>query len=175
MTTGPVKLVTQGLRTARVVEVAVGDQQDLNLAGVCASSFDVAQQRLGGVSAAGIGQSRVSIEIQQIDGGIVRSGQFRTAKSGLELVAAELLDRFGEAFGDPALPIRLRLLLVSLGGRLRLVGRPSSLSSVPPKRIGWPNSPPSKKANTDHATDYQREVVQPLAVLGPEFLREPAW
>ena len=57
---------------------SLGQQSDV--------AFDVAQQRLRGASAAGIDQSRVSIEIHQINGGIVRSGQFRTANL-VDLVA----------------------------------------------------------------------------------------
>ena len=35
------------------------------------------------------------------------------AEAGFELVAAELLDRLGEAFGDPALPIGFGLLFMA--------------------------------------------------------------
>jgi hypothetical protein len=42
------------------------------------------------------------------------------AEPGLELVATELLDRPGEAFGDPPLPVCPGLLFVPVGGCLCL-------------------------------------------------------
>jgi hypothetical protein len=53
-----------------------------------------------------------------------------------ELVATELLTGLGEAFGDPALPIRAGLFLMSLPRRRGLLQRGDGDSSSPDERSG---------------------------------------
>jgi hypothetical protein len=76
-----------GLGAAGVVKVAVGEQQVFNLLRIDPAGPDVVQQLRLGATAAGIYQRRVAVEIDEINGGILR---------GSELAAAHRIDLAGD-------------------------------------------------------------------------------
>jgi hypothetical protein len=71
--------IAQRPRVARVLEMTMGDQQQLNGLGLHTRRLDVAEEHIVGAAAAGIDQGGVAIETDQVDCGILWRRQLRPA------------------------------------------------------------------------------------------------
>jgi hypothetical protein len=76
---GAAEAIAQPARSAGVIEMTMGDQEQLDRLGSNPCRFDVLKGRLVGVPAAGIDQGRVTLKGNEVDCRILRRRQLRPA------------------------------------------------------------------------------------------------